>query len=131
MASDCGFLLGDFRLMRQPTPAKTAMGEAGERLAEWREYRGLTQARLAELVNEIDPKAKLVGNDVSRFERGARGLSVRWQRNFSRALQIPQWQLQRSPFDPSLDPMMEGATHEQWEMARRFIRDVLGLRQDC
>lgn len=66
-------------------------------LAEWREYRKLTQAALANLVGTN-------ANMIGYLESGERGLSAKWLRRLAPALDTtPGMLLDHNPFDLSAD----------------------------
>ena len=66
-------------------------------LAEWREYRKLTQAALAELVGTN-------ANMISYLESGERGLTAKWLRRLAPALETtPGMLLDHSPLEISTD----------------------------
>lgn len=62
-------------------------------LKAWRDFRGLTQAELAD---KVDTNANMIGY----LENGARGLSAKWLRRLADALQItPGHLLDHDPND--------------------------------
>lgn len=65
----------------------------------WREYRGLTQAQLAELVGATD-------NQISMLESGDRQLSPKWLERLAAALKTkPGFLYQFAPGDADLSIM--------------------------
>lgn len=66
-------------------------------LAEWREYRKMTQAKLAEAVGTN-------ANMISMLENSERGLSAKWLRRLAPVLDTtPGMLLDHNPFDLSAD----------------------------
>ena len=66
-------------------------------LAEWREYRKMTQAKLAEAVGTN-------ANMISMLENAERGLSAKWLRRLAPVLDTtPGMLLDHNPFDLSAD----------------------------
>lgn len=76
-------------------PRKAAK-PAANHLRAWREYRGLTQAQLAELVDTTD-------NVISMLESGDRQLSPKWLNRLAGALNTrPGFLYEFSPQDADL-----------------------------
>jgi len=76
-------------------PRKAAKPSANH-LRAWREYRGLTQAQLGELVNTTD-------NVISMLESGGRQLSQKWLERLAPALRTrPGFLLEFAPEDADL-----------------------------
>lgn len=72
-------------------PRKAAAPPANH-LRAWREFRGLTQGDLAEMVGTA-------GNVISQLESGRQGLSDKWLRKLAPALQTTPGRL--LDFDPN------------------------------
>lgn len=68
-------------------------------LKEWREYRGLSQPQLAELMGTTQQA-------ISRYETGSRQLRVDAQLAAAKALGIPPLALWRAPEERSADDML-------------------------
>ncbi|WPZ05633.1 helix-turn-helix domain-containing protein [Pelagerythrobacter marinus] len=79
-------------------------------LRAWREYRGLTQAKLAELVGTN-------ANMIGYLESGERGLSAKWLRKLAPALNLtPGHLLDHNPNDLPSDIL------EIWMSADSSVR---------
>lgn len=76
------------------------MGTRPNRIAEWREARGLTQEELAE-------RCDTTHATISRLERGARQLSEKWLRLIGRALRVPMADLLVAEEQQALDQAVE------------------------
>lgn len=77
--------------------AKKTTKQAANHLRAWREYRGLTQAELADLVGTAD-------NVISLLESGDRGLSDKWLRKLAPVLRTrPGFLLEFDPHDANLE----------------------------
>lgn len=73
--------------------ARKTSKPSANHLRAWREFKGLTQAELAELVGTAD-------NVISLLESGDRGLSDKWLRKLAPALQTsPGFLLDYDPND--------------------------------
>ena len=139
MAHDIGTLLGTLRLMVKPSPELGP--EPLHFLTEVRKAVGMTQAQLAERVNELYGD-KLTGNDVSRFERSARPwfyrdeetggprkntirqLTPLYQAKFAAALEVPAWQILRTPGNVRLyrlQDRLDRLTDDEMELAGRLL----------
>lgn len=89
-------------------------------LREWREFRQLTQQRLAERMD--------TGKDqISRWESGGRSMSFEVQCALAEALDIAPADLFRDPLAPSADDLLRAATQEQRDMAMTFIKTLLKM----
>lgn len=72
---------------------KRAVKESVNHLRAWREFRGLTQDQLAEMVDTA-------GNVIGNLESGQRGLSDKWLRRLAPALgTTPGFLLDHHPGD--------------------------------
>lgn len=94
-------------------------------LKEWREHRQLTQQQLAD---RLPPKedGKATGKDqVSRWERGERTMTLEVQAALAEALNIQPGDLFRDPAQPSADELLRNATPEQRRTAFRVIEAML------
>jgi transcriptional regulator with XRE-family HTH domain len=92
-------------------------------LAEWREYRKMTQAKLAEAVGTN-------ANMISMLENAERGLSAKWLRRLAPILDTtPGMLLDHSPFDLSTDVIDLWSRadlrerRQLSEIARTIVRD--------
>lgn len=94
-------------------------------LKEWREYRGLTQQQLADrLPSGRDGRGP--GKDqVSRWERSQRGMTMEVQAALAEALSIAPGQLFHDPEEPSADDLLRGASPEQRRQAFAIIETLL------
>ncbi len=82
-------------------------------IKEWREYRGLTQAQLAERVG-------MTQGNISQLERGIQGYSVAGLNALAEALNCTTWQLLN--VDPGKPGIKSGSDDELlwsiWEQAK-------------
>lgn len=91
---------------------------AANHLRAWREFRGLTQAQLAEMVETTD-------NVISVLESGSRGLSDKWLRKLAPALGTRAgFLLEFAPQDASLEILeaIQEMAKESQPQALRVIR---------
>ena len=99
-------------------------------LREWREYRGLTQQQLADRL-PVGEDGKATGKDqVSRWERAERGMTMDVQAALAEALDIEPGALFRDPQQPSADEILRRATPEQRVLAFRVIDTLLRTGSD-
>lgn len=90
-------------------------------LRAWREFRGLTQAQLAERVETTD-------NVISVLESGARGLSDKWLRKLAPALGTrPGWLLEFDPNDANLE-VLEAFIEMPTEQKAQALRVINALK---
>jgi transcriptional regulator with XRE-family HTH domain len=91
-------------------------------LRAWREYRGMTQAKLAEAVDTT-------GAVISLLEAGERGLSDKWLRRLAPVLGTnPGHLLDMDPHDVDHDflEIFNGMPKEMQEQAKSILRALRG-----
>lgn len=94
-------------------------------LKEWRKAKGLTQQQLAERLPE-GTDGRTTGKDqISRWERGDRGMTINVQAALAEALNISPSDLFRHPDMPSADELLRNATPEQRRQAFTVIEALL------
>jgi transcriptional regulator with XRE-family HTH domain len=90
-------------------------------LKEWRQQKRLTQQQLADRL-PLNEEGKATGKDqISRWERFERGITMEAQAALAEALDIEPWQLFQHPDTPSADELLKRATPE----TRRAIFAVI------
>lgn len=91
-------------------------------LRAWREYRGMTQAKLAEAVDTT-------GAVISLLEAGERGLSDRWLRRLAPVLDTtPGYLLDMDPHDVDHDvfEIFNSMSKEMREQAKSVLKALRG-----
>lgn len=86
-------------------------------LAEWREYRGLSQDALGNRLGVSDVT-------VSRWETGKRRPDLNAQAAIAEALDIEPVDLFRDPHRPSADALLRDQAPEIWDEAIKIIRAI-------
>lgn len=82
-------------------------------LKEWRQRKSLTQQQLADRLPH-GPDGKPTGKDqISRWERFERGITMEAQAALAEALGVEPWQLFQHPDTPSADELLKNATPEK------------------
>jgi transcriptional regulator with XRE-family HTH domain len=95
-------------------------------LKEHREACGLTQAQVAEGLNDILGEVRFAGNDISRFERGRRGVSPDNLRLLAQVLNTTVARLHEPPRQRDLNRILEGKPDELWSQAERLLQALVG-----
>lgn len=94
-------------------------------LKEWRLYRGLTQQQLADRLPVGRDGQGTNKDQISRWERAERGMTMEVQAALSEALQISPGQLFHDPEQPSVDELLSRATPEQRRQAFTVVEALL------
>lgn len=94
-------------------------------LKEWRVKIGLTQQQLADRLPSGDDGRPTGKDQISRWERRERGMTMDVQAALAEALGIDPWQLFRDPAQPSADELLKNATPQQRQQAFFLIESVL------
>jgi len=94
-------------------------------LKEWRVKIGLTQQQLADRLPSGEDGRPTGKDQISRWERNERGMTMDVQAALAEALNIEPWQLFRDPAQPSADDLLKKATPEQRRQAFFFIETIL------
>lgn len=87
-------------------------------LKEWRLHRRLTQQQLADRLDTSK-------DQISRWERGERGMNTEVMDAISEALLIEPPDLFRDPATPSADELLRHATPEQRRLAIDLVTRIL------
>ena len=99
-------------------------------LREWREVRSLTQQQLADRL-PVSKDGKATGKDqISRWERGQRGMTMEVQVALAEALDIHPSDLFRDPAMPSADRLLRNASPEQRLQVVAVIETLLRTGTD-
>ncbi len=94
-------------------------------LKEWREKKGLTQQQLADRLPAGDD-GKATGKDqVSRWERSKRGMTMDVQAALAEALGIDPGALFHDPEQPSIDSLLRSASPEVRRQAFAVVETML------
>jgi len=95
-------------------------------LREWREAKHLTQQQLADRL-PVGDNGKPTGKDqISRWERAERGMTMDVQAALAEALGLSSpADLFRDPATPSADDLLRNATPEQRRQAMFLIETIL------
>lgn len=108
-----------FQMVGKMIPMVTRIGSRKPRriyLAEWREYRQLTQKQLGE---RLEPPVSDMA--VSRWERGDRLLNTEKIDQVCYALDIEPMDLYRDPARPSADELLRGAPRDVQDKAFQVL----------
>ena len=94
-------------------------------LKEWREHKGLTQQQLADRL-PLGDEGKPTGKDqISRWERKKRGMTMEVQAALAEALGISPGALFHDPAQPSADELLRNATPEKRREVFAVIETLL------
>jgi transcriptional regulator with XRE-family HTH domain len=99
-------------------------------LVEWRKARGLTQQQLADRLPSGDDDKQTGKDQVSRWERSQRGMTMEVQAALAEALDINPGDLFRDPATPSADELLRNATPEVRRQAFMVIEALLKTGTD-
>lgn len=94
-------------------------------LREWRKSRRLTQQKLADRLPPSEDGKQPGKDQVSRWERNERGMTMEVQGALAEALDIEPGDLFRDPAQPSADELLRRATPEQRRQAFAVIETLL------
>ncbi len=99
-------------------------------LKKWRQHKRLTQQQLADRL-PLSEDGKATGKDqISRWERSHRGMTMDVQAAVAEALDISPGDLFRDPDQPSADELLRSATPEQRRQAFAVIETLLRTGTD-
>jgi transcriptional regulator with XRE-family HTH domain len=87
-------------------------------LKAWREYRGLTQAQLGDLLGVGPPQ-------ISNWETGKRAVSYNVHLALAEALRVNPEDLFRDPNTPSADALLRDAPVDVQQQALAYIRFLI------
>lgn len=94
-------------------------------LREWRKKKGLTLQKLADRL-PLGEEGRATGKDqISRWERFERGITMEAQAALAEALGIEPWQLFQHPDTPSADELLKNATPEKKRAIFAVIETML------
>lgn len=88
--------------------------------------RGLTQQQLADRLPAGEDGRSTGKDQVSRWERNERGMTMEVQAALAEALNIEPYQLFQDPAMPSADELLRSATPEKRREVMRVISAMLG-----
>lgn len=95
-------------------------------LKEWRLKRDLTQQQLADRLPNGDDGKPTGKDQISRWERNQRGMTMDVQAALADALSLDNpGELFRDPARPTLDELLKGATPEQRIQAISIVTALL------
>ena len=97
-------------------------------LREWRKAKGLTQQQLADRL-PLGEDGKATGKDqISRWERFERGITMDAQAALAEAMSIEPGDLFRHPDTPSADELLRKASPERRREILAVVESLLNLK---